>query len=88
MYREGWLMSISEGEESTEALRGVDVEMFLKRGILDINREEEFDDEEDAEEEEDADASLASESTLVSDPVLGNAFISPKYSSASFTAVP
>lgn len=61
-------MSSSEGDERTVALRGVDVEMFLKRGILDINREEEeLDEEDDDDAEEEADASLARELTLVSE---------------------
>ena len=45
-------MSSSEGEERTEALRGDDAEMFLKRGILDMIREEELLDAEDATEAE------------------------------------
>ena len=75
----------------TEAFLDVDVEMFLKRGILDINDEEEVELEEEDVEEADADedASLASELRLDSEPVLGSvAFMSPKNSSASLTAVP
>ncbi len=44
-------MSSSEGDERTVALRGVDVEMFVKRGIVDINREEEERDEEEDDDE-------------------------------------
>lgn len=91
-------MSMGEGDKSsydwTEAFLAAEVEMFLKKGILESNLEGCCAGEDGIDEVEDAELPLlrlAKESIDVSEPVCDKAGVSdfgmsPKYCWASFTA--